>query len=70
MNKIVYERKTQGTEPSKYLEEEKSKRDSLSSGERRGKSLNLVCVSLAALHGGGCKRILERAQDRSSAKFY
>jgi hypothetical protein len=24
MNKIVYGRKTQGTEPSKYLEEEKS----------------------------------------------
>ena len=32
--------KTQGTEPSKYLEEETSNRDSLSSGERTGKSPN------------------------------
>ena len=31
---------TEGTETSKYLEEEKSKRDSQSSGERNGKSPN------------------------------
>ena len=31
---------TQGTETSKYLEEKKSNRDSLSSGERTGKSPN------------------------------
>ncbi len=43
---------TQGTEPSKYLKEKKSTRnfaciiprDSLSSGERTGNSLNLYCV--------------------------
>ena len=33
--------RTEGTETSKYLQEEKVNNDSLSSGERKGKSLNL-----------------------------
>ena len=33
---------TQGTETSQYLEEKKVKNDSLSSGERNGRSLNLI----------------------------
>ena len=37
---IAHGRDTQGTEPSQYLEEKKSNRDSPSSGERTGKSLN------------------------------
>ena len=35
---------TQGTETSQYLEEKKVKNDSLSSGERNGKSLNLILL--------------------------
>ena len=37
---IGYGRETRGTEPSQYPEEKKSNRDSPSSGERTGKSLN------------------------------
>ena len=37
---IAHGRDTQGTEPSQYLEEKKTNRDSPSSGERTGKSLN------------------------------
>jgi hypothetical protein len=37
---IAYGRDTQGTEPSQYLEEKKTNRDSPSSGERTGKSPN------------------------------
>ena len=37
---IACVRQTQGTETSKYLQEEKEKFDSLSSGERNGKSPN------------------------------
>ena len=37
------------TETSKYPEEKKVNNDSLSSGERTGKSLNLISVSLQAL---------------------
>ena len=36
-------KQTQRTETSKYLEEEKTNSDSLSSGERTGNSLNLYC---------------------------
>jgi hypothetical protein len=44
---IVLEREqTQRTETSKYLEEEKITNDSLSSGERTGKSPNLRSVLL------------------------
>ena len=35
---------TQGTETSNYLVEKKTIRDSPSSGERKGKSLNSICV--------------------------
>ena len=63
LNKIGSISETQGTEPSKYLEEKKSKRDSLSSGERKGKSLNPLYVEglhrcrvgVAGLHLAGCK---------------
>ena len=37
---IAHGRDTQGTEPSQYLEEKKTNRDSPSSGERTGKSPN------------------------------
>ena len=54
MNQIVCMGETLGSEPSKYQQERKSKRDSLSSGERTGKSLNLrrakrVCVASGVL---------------------
>ena len=39
---IDKQEQTQGTETSQYLEEKKVKNDSLSSGERNGRSLNLV----------------------------
>ena len=42
-------KRTQGTETSKYLQEKKSSRDSLSSGERTGKSLNRLFN-----HNRGC----------------
>ena len=42
MSKVVYRKGTQGTETSKYLQEKKEKIDSLSSGERKRRSLNLV----------------------------
>ena len=45
---------SQGTETSKYLDERKAKSDSLSSGERRGKSLNLISASMLALLIRGC----------------
>ena len=54
MNQIVCMGETLGSEPSKYQQERKSKRDSLSSGERTGKSLNhgrakRVCVASVGL---------------------
>ena len=54
MNQIVCMGETLGSEPSKYQQERKSKRDSLSSGERTGKSLNpwrakRVCVASGVL---------------------
>ena len=43
---IVCEEGTRGTETSKYPEEEKAKRDFLSSGERKGKRPNRrACLS-------------------------
>jgi hypothetical protein len=47
--KSSYMRGTGGSETSKYPEEKKSKRDSLSSGERKGKSLNELNVRLQPL---------------------
>ena len=44
-----------GSETSQYPEERKSKRDSLSSGERKGISPNLLRVSGHALRSGGCR---------------
>ncbi len=59
---------TQGTEPSKYLEEKKTRSDSLSSGERRGKSLNLSCARCAPLHGRGYRAVLEGVHEPSQSK--
>ena len=42
MRKVVYKKGTQGTETSKYLQEKKERIDSVSSGERKRKSLNLL----------------------------
>ena len=44
MSKVVYRKGTQGTETSQYLQEEKEKIDSVSSGERKRKSPNLSCL--------------------------
>ena len=41
-NLVLYERQTQGTETSKYLEEEKTNSDSVSSGERKRNSPNRI----------------------------
>ena len=41
---IDKQERTQGTETSQYLEEKKVKNDSLSSGERTGRSLNLILI--------------------------
>ena len=43
---IAYKGKTRGTETSKYPEEEKEKFDFLSSGERKGNSLNQIYLGL------------------------
>jgi len=54
-------RLTQGTETSKYLEEEKAIRDSVSSGERKRKSPNRHGVSLQALPWrgrGNCEEVV------------
>ena len=48
LNKIGGYELTQGSEPSQYLEENKSNRDSESSGERNRKSPNR-CVYTAGL---------------------
>ena len=39
---IVVKKLTRGSETSQYPQEKKSIRDSLSSGERKGNSLNLI----------------------------
>ena len=44
----VFGRRTRGSETSKYPEEEKEEFDSLSSGERKGRSLNPVACMKAA----------------------
>ena len=44
VKKIAYNGKTLGSEPSKYRQEKKSREYFLSSGERKGRSLNRVCV--------------------------
>ena len=48
---IVCEEGTRGTETSKYPEEEKAKRDFLSSGERKGKRPNQGACSLGLWTG-------------------
>ena len=42
---------TEGTETSQYLQEEKEIIDSLSSGDRKGKSLNRCCYGNAGVVG-------------------
>ena len=42
---------TQGTETAKYLQEEKEIIDSLSSGDRTGKSLNRCCYGSPGVVG-------------------
>ena len=42
---------TRGSETSQYPQEEKTNSDSVSSGERKRKRLNLVCV----IPGRGCR---------------
>ena len=46
-------RRTRGTETSKYPEEKKERVDSLSSGERKGNSLNLRHVEGRSRCGAG-----------------
>ncbi len=48
---ILQKKHTKGTETSKYLEEEKTNSDSLSSGERTGKSPNLLCYGTEGVVG-------------------
>ena len=50
---IAIMQQTQGTETSKYLEEKKAIAYSLSSGERTGKSLNLLSVNIPVLLSRG-----------------
>ena len=63
---VLSERKpTPGTETSKYREEKKTNSDSLSSGERNGKSLNLRSVLL-----GGCRTAFRKShQAEPSGKW-
>jgi hypothetical protein len=58
------EKPTPGTETSKYREEKKINNDSLSSGERKGKSLNLWSV----LHEGCRTAFRNRPQAERSGK--
>ena len=53
LSKVGSEKETQGSEPSQYLEEEKAKCDSLSSGERNGNSLNRVDANQLGVAGPG-----------------
>ena len=55
MNQIVYGGETPGSEPSKYRQERKSKRDSLSSGERTGKSPNRWRAKRACVASSGLR---------------
>ena len=43
--------RTEGTETSQYLQEEKEIIDSLSSGDRTGKSLNRCCYGIIGVVG-------------------
>ncbi len=52
---IGCEEGTRGNDTSEYPEEKKEILDSLSSGERKGSSLNLLRGSLRALRNGGCR---------------
>ena len=49
---------TQGTETSQYLQEEKEIIDFLSSGDRKGKSLNHTCYGMCGVVGPH-KRVVE-----------
>ena len=53
---IGREKRTGGSEPSQYPEEEKTNSDSLSSGERNGNSLNRSRVKPASV-ARGCRGI-------------
>ena len=52
---IGREEGTRGNDTSEYPEENKEILDSLSSGERKGSSPNLLRESLRALRNGGCR---------------
>ena len=54
---------TRGSEPSQYPEEEKAISDSLSSGERNGKSLNPASAKPVGVARGGSWDLARRATD-------
>ena len=47
---------TRGTETSQYPEEEKENIDFLSSGDRKGKSLNRLCYGTVGVVGPRCRK--------------
>ena len=53
LSKVGSEKRTRGSEPSQYPEEEKANSDSRSSGERNGKSLNHLHVQACERCAGG-----------------
>jgi hypothetical protein len=55
---IGHEEGTRGNDTSEYPEEKKESLDSLSSGERKGRSLNSLRESPQALRSGGCRSIM------------
>jgi hypothetical protein len=62
--RIGCEEGTRGNDTSEYLEEKKESLDSLSSGERKGNSLNHLRESLRALRKWGCRAGRGRAAAR------
>ena len=60
--------RTRGSEPSQYPEEEKVINDSLSSGERNGKSLNLESAKPVGVALGGSWDSAWRATDLRSRR--
>ncbi len=61
---IGCEEGTRGNDTSEYPEEKKESLDSLSSGERKGNSLNRLRESLRALRRRGCRAGRGRAAAR------
>ena len=60
---------TWGSETSQYPQEEKTTCDSVSSGERKWKRLNLVCVmTCQGLQARGCGSVCTRADTRVRSK--